>query len=98
MTRADRAGGTFSRCLVTGSTAPVTCAARRLWGDKPMNGGRPVNISYASTPTADRSPRGSRVGAPPACLGAQDAGLHRALPIEGGAPVPGEAATALATP
>ena len=57
MTRADSAGGTFSRCLVTGSTAPVTCAASKLWGDRPMNGGRPVNISYASTPTAYRSAR-----------------------------------------
>ena len=57
MTSAASAGGTFSRYRVTGSTAPVTCAASRLCGDKPVNGGRPVSISYASTPTAYRSAR-----------------------------------------
>ena len=39
------AGGTLSRCWVTGSGVAVTWAASMPWGDKPPNGVRPASSS-----------------------------------------------------
>ena len=36
---------TCSRCFVTGSTGSLTWAARIIWGEVPVNGGRPVSNS-----------------------------------------------------
>ena len=45
ITSDSSAGDTFSRCFVTGSTCSVTCAARIICGDVPVNGGLPVRSS-----------------------------------------------------
>jgi len=45
MIRFASAGGTLSRCWVTGSGVAVTWAASMPWGDKPPNGDRPVSSS-----------------------------------------------------
>ena len=46
------AGGTVVRRVVTGSGGSRTWAASTSWAVPPVNGGVPVNISYARTPTA----------------------------------------------
>ncbi len=45
MIKAASAGGTVSRCRVTGSGVVVTWAASMPWGDRPLNGGRPASSS-----------------------------------------------------
>ena len=52
ITASASAGGTVARCMVTWSGSCVTCAASTDCGVAPVNGGRPVNISYAIAPTA----------------------------------------------
>jgi len=45
-------GGSAGRSLSTCSGASLTCAARIACGDRPENGGRPANSSYAMIPQA----------------------------------------------
>src|SRR5665213_3198183 len=52
ITIAATGAGMLARRFATGSGTSVTCAARICCIVAPTNGGRPVSISYATTPSA----------------------------------------------
>ena len=52
MTTLASAGGRPGRWVVTGSGSAARCAPSIAWGERPVNGGWPVSISYAMMPNA----------------------------------------------
>ncbi len=78
ITAAASRGGVSGRDLLTGTGGSAMCldTTTRL---VPVNGGRPVSISYATTPSAYRSLRPS-ISSPAACSGLMYVGVPTATP------------------
>src|SRR5438132_421925 len=72
--------GTVLRSSTSGRGSSDRTWAKIAWAEGPVNSGRPVSISYSTTPRAYTSVRGSCFCSPAACSGLMYSGVPRLAP------------------